>query len=465
MGVLAIRRLGEHLEGEVIVPGDPRYDDARTVFTGGIDRRPAAIVLVANEADAAHVVRTAAEADLELAVRSGGHSGAGHSVSEGGLVLDLSRMKALDIDVDGRTAWAGSGLTAGEYSVAAGAHGLATGFGDTGSVGVGGITLGGGVGFLVRKHGLTIDDLLAADIVTADGTLRRVDHETEPDLFWAIRGGGGNFGVATRFRFRMHPLDTVMGGMLFLPATPETITGFIAEAEAAPEELSTIANVMPAPPIPFLSEEDHGRLVIMAMMVYAGPVEEGQRVVAPFRALATPLADMLRPLPYPEMYQPLEEGYHPIAAGHSMFVDRIDRGVANTILDHLEASTAMMRVAQLRVLGGAMARVPADATAFAHRSSQIMVNLAALYESPQDAPMHEAWVGGFADALRQDDTGVYVNFLTDEGTERIRAAYPGPTWGRLAAIKARYDPTNLFCLNQNIPPAAETSGVSTSSSS
>ena len=465
MGAPSIQRLGEHMEGEVIVPGDPRYDDARTVFTGGIDRRPAAIVRVANEADVAHVVRTAAEADMELAVRSGGHSGAGHSVSEGGLVLDLSRMKALDIDVDGRTAWAGSGLTAGEYSVAAGAHGLATGFGDTGSVGVGGITLGGGVGFLVRKHGLTIDDLLAADIVTADGTLRRVDHETEPDLFWAIRGGGGNFGVATRFRFRMHPLDTVMGGMLFLPATPETITGFIAEAEAAPEELSTIANVMPAPPMPFLSEEDQGRLVIMAMMVHAGPVEEGERAVAPFRALATPLADLLRPMPYHEMYQPEEGDYHPIAAGHSMFVDRIERGVANSILDHLEASTAMMRVAQLRVLGGAMARVPADATAFAHRSSRIMVNVAALYEGPQDAAMHEAWVEGFADALRQDDTGVYVNFLTDEGTERIRAAYPGPTWGRLAAIKARYDPTNLFCLNQNIPPAAETSGVSTSSSS
>ena len=464
MGVPSMQRLGERLEGEVIVPNDPRYDDARTVFVGGIDRRPAAIVRVANDADVGHVVRTAAEADMEVAVRSGGHSGAGHSVSEGGLVLDVSRMKQLGIDVDGRTAWAGSGLTAAEYSVAAGAHGLVTGFGDAGSVGVGGITLGGGVGFLVRKHGLTIDNLLAADIVTADGTLRRVDQETEPDLFWAIRGGGGNFGVATRFRFLLHPLDTVMGGMLFLPATPETIAGFIAEAEAAPEELSTIANVMTAPPMPFLSEEDHGRLVIMAMMVHAGPVEEGERAVAPFRALATPLADMLRPMPYHEMYMPEEGDYHPIAAGRSMFVDRIDRGVATTILDHLEASTAMMRVAQLRVLGGAMARVPADATAFAHRSSRIMVNVAALYESAQDAPMHEAWVEGFAGALRQDDGGVYVNFLADEGTDRVRAAYPGQTWDRLAAIKARYDPTNLFRLNQNIPPA-EVSEVSTSSSS
>ena len=455
MGGLSVTRLREHLEGEVIVPGDPGYDDSRTVFIGGVDRRPAVIVRVVNDRDVARVVRTAAEAKMELAVRSGGHSGAGHGVSEGGLVLDLSRMKALDIDVAGRTAWAGSGLTAAEYSVAAGAHGLATGFGDTGSVGVGGVTLGGGVGFLVRKHGLTIDDLLAAEIVTADGTLRSVDAETEPDLFWAIRGGGGNFGVATRLRFRLHEVGSVMGGMLFLPATPETIAGFIAEAEEAPEELSTIANVMPAPPMPFLAEEDHGRLVIMAMMVHAGSIEDGERAVAPFRALATPMADMLRPMPYPEMYQPDEEGYHPVAAGRSMFVDRIDPGVANTILDHLEASTATMRVAQLRVLGGAMARVPAEATAFAHRSSRIMVNLAALYERAQDAAMHEAWVEGFAAAIRQGDDDVYVNFLTDEGGERVRAAYPGPTWDRLAAIKARYDPANLFRLNQNIPPAGK----------
>jgi FAD/FMN-containing dehydrogenase len=452
MGTITISRLGEQIDGQVIAPGDDEYERARMVFVGGIDRRPAVIVRAANEDDVANVVRIAAETDMELAVRSGGHSGAGHSVSEGGIVLDLTRMNALDIDPGTRTAWAGSGMTAAEYTRQAGTHGLATGFGDTGSVGLGGITLGGGVGFLVRKFGLTIDDLLAADVVTADGTLRHVDAETEPDLFWAIRGGGGNFGVATRFRFRLHEVGTVMGGMLFLPATPETIAGFIAEAEAAPEELSTIANVMPAPPIPFLPEEHHGRPVIMALMVHAGDAEAGRRAVEPFRALAEPLADMLRPLPYPEMYMPEEEGYHPVAAARNMFVDRVDGGVANTILDHLEASSATMKVAQLRVLGGAMARVPADATSFAHRSSRIMVNLAALYERPQDAAMHEAWVEGFAAAIRQSDGGVYVNFLTDEGPERIRAAYPGPTWDRLAAIKARYDPSNLFRLNQNITP-------------
>ncbi len=443
------------LSGRVITPDDPGYDQARTVFYGGIDRRPAVIARVANAADVSRVVSLARDARLALAVRSGGHSLAGHSVSDGGIVLDLADMKALHIDVERRTAWAETGLTAAEYTSAAGAHGLATGFGDTGSVGIGGITLGGGVGYLVRKHGLTIDDLLAADVVTADGRLRRVDAQTHPDLFWAIRGGGGNFGVATRFQFRLHPVDTIVGGMLLLPATPGVIAGFMAAAEAAPEELSTIANIMPAPPMPFVPAEHHGRLAILALLAYAGPVEAGQRAVAPFRALAAPIVDMVRPMPYPQIYPPDDPGYHPVGATRSLFVDAVDDRVAETIVDHLRASTASMAVAQLRVLGGAMARVPADATAFAHRSRRIMVNVAALYGRPDEAPVHEAWATAFAAALRQGGPGAYVNFLGDEGEARVREAYPGPTWDRLRAIKRRYDPANLFRLNQNIPPATD----------
>jgi FAD/FMN-containing dehydrogenase len=232
---ISIAQLRAALNGLVIAPGDAEYDGMRTVFYGGFDRRPAVIVRVADATDVARVVSLAQATGLELAVRSGGHSVAGHSVSDGGIVLDLSDMRALQIDPQRRTAWAQTGLTAGEYTTAAGAYGLATGFGDTGSVGIGGITLGGGVGYLVRKYGLTIDDLLAAEIVTADGQLLRVDAETHPDLFWAIRGGGGNFGVATRFQFQLHAVDTVVGGMLILPATPDVISGFIAEAEAASE--------------------------------------------------------------------------------------------------------------------------------------------------------------------------------------------------------------------------------------
>jgi hypothetical protein len=450
---LSIAELRAAVRGRVIAPDDPGYDEARTVMSGEFDRRPAAIVRVADAADVQRVVAIARATGIDLAVRSGGHSAAGHCTTDGGIVIDLRDMKGLEIDAERHTAWAETGLTAREVTDAAAQHGRAIGFGDTGSVGIGGITLGGGVGYLVRKHGLTIDGLLAAEIVTADGELLGVDAETHPDLFWAIRGGGGNFGVATRFRYRLHELDGIVGGMLVLPATADAVAGFIAASEAAPEELSTIANVMNCPPMPFLPEEVHGQLVILGLLAYAGDAEAGERAIAPFRALATPLADMVKPMPYPEIYPPDDDSYHPTAVGRTMFMDSVDRGVAETIVDHLEASDASMRVAQLRVLGGAMARVPADATAFAHRRSRIMVNVAAFYEGPGDRVVRRAWVDGLATALRQDDAGAYVNFLGDEGEERIRAAYPGSTWDHLVAVKSRYDPTNLFRLNQNIPPA------------
>jgi FAD/FMN-containing dehydrogenase len=450
---LSIPDLRTELTGRVIAPDDAGYDEARTVFVGGIDRRPAVIARVANAADVSRVVSLARETGMELAVRSGGHSTLGHCVSEGGIVLDLSDMKALDIDVEGRSAWAETGLTAAAYTNAVGAHGLATGFGDTGSVGIGGLTVGGGLGFLLRKHGLTIDDLLAADVVTADGELLRVDEETHPDLFWAIRGGGGNFGVATRFRFRLHDVPSIVGGILMLPATPEVITSFVAEAEAATEELTTIANVMKAPPMPFIPEEHHGELAIFALMAYAGQTDAGERAVAPFRALAEPLADMLRPMSYPEIYMPDEEDYHPNAVGRTRFTEHLDEDRATTILDRISRSSAMMAVTQIRALGGAMARVPADATAFAHRGSRLMVTVAAVYEQMEETPQHQAWVDDLSGTLLQDDDGAYVNFLGDEGETGVRDAYPAATWDRLRAIKGRYDPTNLFRLNQNVPPA------------
>ncbi len=448
-------KLREDLRGEVITPEDAGYDAARTVFPGNIDRRPAVVARPVDARDVASVVSFARDLGSELAVRSGGHSGPGFGVSEGGIVLDLSAMKALDIDADGRTAWAETGLTAGEYTNAAGEHGLATGFGDTGSVGIGGITLGGGIGFLARKYGMTIDDLLAAEVVTADGEILLVDDETHPDLFWAIRGGGGNFGVATRFKFRLHEVPSIVGGILMLPATPEVISAFIAEAEAAPEELTTIANVMKAPPMPFIPEEHHGELAIFALIAYAGDTEAGERAVAPFRTLAEPLADMLRPMRYPEIYMPEEEGYHPIAVGKTRFADHLDETAPTTILDRISTSTAMMAVTQIRALGGAMARVPDDATAFAHRQSRLMITTACVFEQLEETTTHQAWVDDLAGTLLegQEGHGAYANFLGEEGEAGVREAYPDPTWERLRSIKRRYDPGNLFRLNQNVPPA------------
>jgi FAD/FMN-containing dehydrogenase len=447
-------RLRAAVDGTVIAPGDPTYDQARALFYGGWDRRPGAIVRPTDAAGVARVVTLAADGGLELAVRGGGHSLAGHSTTEGGIVLDLGAMTGLELDLEGRTAWAQTGLTAGAYTAAVGAHGLATGFGDTGSVGIGGLTLGGGVGFLVRKHGLTVDSLLAAEVVTADGQILAVDAERHPDLFWAVRGGGGNFGVATRLRFRLHELDGIVGGMLLLPASAELIEGLVAAAEAAPEELSMIANIMVAPPLPFLPPSAHGRLVVMALLAHAGGGEAGERAVAPFRALAEPIADMVQPMPYAGLFEPAEEIEVVEESARSTFLDAVDHAAAEAVVEHLQASTAPMAVAQLRVLGGAMARVPADATAFAHRDRRIMAALGCVYEDAADRPTHHAWADGFAAALRRDGRpGVYVNFLSDEGPDRVREAYPGPTWDRLVEVKRRYDPGNLFRRNQNIPPA------------
>ena len=441
------------LQGSVIAPDDPAYDQARSVFYGGIDKRPAAIVRVADVTDVQRVVSMARDGGHELAVRSGGHSIAGHSTTDGGIVLDLRSMSKIDIDPHERTAWVETGATAIEVTEAAAKHGLVVGFGDSGSVGVSGITLAGGIGFLVRKHALTIDSLLAAEMVTAEGRHLHVDATEHPDLFWAIRGGGGNFGVATRLKFRLHELPRFTGGILILPATPETRAGFAAAALTAPDELSTIGNVMPAPPMPFLPPELHGRLVIFAMMAFAGDDRSAERALAPFRSLATPLADMVKPGPYVGMYPPEDPSYRPTAVARTMFVDTIDTAAAETIFEYLSKSDATVRVAQLRALGGAASRVRADATAYAHRSKPMLVNVAAFYNGPEDRAGRASWVAEFARAVQPNDAGAYVGFLGDEGEARIRSGYPGATWDRLRAIKATYDPTNLFRLNQNIPPA------------
>jgi FAD/FMN-containing dehydrogenase len=448
-----IERLREVLKGDVIGPQDPGYDEARAVFYG-IDRRPAAIVRPTTDDEVAYVVAVARDTGAELAVRSGGHSIAGHSVSEGGIVLDLSAMKGIEIDFDSRTVAAQTGLTAGELTSALGEHGLAVGFGDTGSVGIGGLTLGGGAGFLSRKYGLTIDSLLSADLVTADGKVTYVDPDSHPDLFWAIRGGGGNFGVATAFRFQAKEVPAIVGGMLILPATTENIASFVELAGKAPEELTTIANVMKAPPMPFLDEELIGRPILFSILVYAGDPELGEEVVAPFRQLDTPIVDMIERGSYAGIYEGEEEGAPPfIFAVRNMFADGIDEADATSILESIEASTAPMAVTQIRVMGGAVARVPEDATAYAHRNRSIMVNVASAFEQPDEAGIHEAWVANLAKILSDGGQEAYVNFLGDVDEDLVRQAYPNGSWERLREIKRRYDPDNLFRLNQNIPPA------------
>jgi FAD/FMN-containing dehydrogenase len=441
------------LNGKVIGADDPRYDEVRRVFLTGLDRRPAAVIRATDASDVARVVTMAREAGAELAVRSGGHSLAGYGTSDGGIVLDLSAMDAVEIDADGRSAWAQTGITAGDYTRRTGLYGLTTGLGDTPSVGLGGITLGGGVGFLVRKTGLTIDDLLAAEVVTADGHLLRADERTHPDLFWALRGGGGNFGVATRFRLRLHEIDEVVGGMLLLPATAEVIDGLVAAAEAAPAELSMIANVLKAPPLPFVPAEHHGKPVVMIQMVYAGGADAGGRAIAPIRGLATPFMDMVRPIHYPEIYPEVEGPRPAFAGGTNVLVGALPAGAGDTILAHLETATAPMAAVQLRVLGGAMAQVADDATAFGHRGAKLMVNVAVMFQRAEERAEHEAWAADVVRAMSDGPvTPAYLGFVGDEGQDGVRRAYPAATLERLAQVKRRYDPDNLFRRNLNVLP-------------
>jgi FAD/FMN-containing dehydrogenase len=449
---IPVDELRSELDGQLITPQDGAYDEARHVFFKGFERRPAAVARVAGAEDVVRLVSIARDSGLDLAVRSGGHSRAGYGTADGALVIDLSGMNSVDIDADGETAWVETGTTAGQFTVATGEHGRVTGLGDSGSVGIGGITLAGGIGFLVRKNGLTIDDLLTAELVTAEGEVVQVSEGSEPDLFWAIRGGESNFGVATRLQLRLHEISEIVGGMMILPATPEVITGFLEAADAAPEELSTIANVMIAPPMPFVPEEAHGKPVVMGLMAYVGPVDQAGAVFAPFRALAEPLADMVRPMRYPELY----EGPEPepqFAAGTNLFCDRLKPAAAEAILEQLPQSTAMMKSVQIRVLGGALARVPNDATAFAHRDRRVFVNVSAMYADPAEEDAHQAWVNALAGSLGKDGAGGYVGFMGEEDEETLRAAYPGGTWERLRGLKRRYDSDNLFHLNHNIPPA------------
>jgi FAD/FMN-containing dehydrogenase len=451
---LDIAAFSAGINGVVIRPEDEGYDLARLVHNRSVDRRPSLIVRAATAADVARTVLFARDAGLELAVRGGSHSLAGYGTSDGGIVLDLGAMKGLHIDPDRRLAWAQAGLTAGEYTAAAGAHGLATPFGDTGSVGLSGLTLGGGIGWLARKHGLAIDALVSVEIVTADGRLITASEDEHSDLFWAVRGGGGNFGVVTRFQFRLYPVGMVFGGALFMPPTREVLRSLGPIAASAPEALTTISFLMAAPPAPFIPAELHGQPTLAIMFVFDGDPEAGQAAIEPFRQVATPMAELAMPMPYPGIYELLKEAEKPVPSAHrSMFLEALDDAAIDAILEHTALQTSPATMTQIRILGGAMAAVPADATAFAHRDAAVMVIIITPFEDPAEAPIHQGFTQAYYEALRPGAKGVYANFLEDEGEARIHEAYPDETYRRLADVKRRYDPTNLFHLNQNIRPA------------
>ena len=453
----SMQELAASLQGELVLPDTPGYESARGVWNGTADRHPALIVRPVNVADVITTITFAREQDIEVSVRSGGHSFAGYGTNDGGLVIDLSRMKSITVDQERRIARIEPGLTWGEVAGILQPSGLALTSGDTSSVGVGGLLLGGGIGWMVRKHGLAIDRLRAVELVTADGQFLRASAEEHAELFWGLRGGGGNFGVATAFEVDLHPAGMVLGGAVFYDAAEaeSIVRAYARYAAAAPDELTTMAMLMAAPPAPFIPPEKQGTPSVAIIVCYTGDLAEGARVVAPLRTLGTPIADVIAPMPYPAMFAMTEQAtvrglQH---AMRSLFLRTVSDEVVHTIVEEAAAIMSPMTIVQVRILGGAMSRVAADATAFAHRDKQALVMVSNFAPPATDDEPARARTEQFWQALRPYTDGAYVNYLGDEGERRIHEAYPPATYARLAALKKRYDPTNLFHFNQNIPPA------------
>lgn len=438
------------LRGQVILPGDADYDDARKVWNGMIERRPALIARCAGVADVSKAIRFARSQNLLLAVRGGGHNVAGAGTCDGGLVIDLSPMKAVQVDSERHTARVEPGATWKDFDEEAQKYGLATTGGLISSTGVAGFTLGGGIGWLVRKHGLACDNLISAEVVTADGQLVRASADENSDLYWGLRGGGGNFGVVTAFEFALHPVSTVVGGLVAhpLPRAREVLQFYRRFIATAPDELTTIAIFATMP---------EGHQVIGIAACYAGSVEQGEEVIRPLKEFGPPTMDMMGPLPYTA----LQQANDPTASAgmrnywKAAFLQDLSDEAIDALIEYATNITSPLSMIHIHQLGGALKRVAADATAFEYRDSGFVVNIIGMWPTPEDDEQHINWARGLFAALQPYAHGAYINFLGDEGQERVRSAY-GPNYERLVALKNKYDPTNLFRLNQNIVPTSQT---------
>ncbi|GGX97000.1 FAD-binding oxidoreductase [Streptomyces anandii] len=458
LGDATVAELETGLRGTVVRPGDPAYDQARAVWNAAHDKHPALVVRCAGTADVIRAVEFARSQDLLVAVRGGAHSIAGFSTCEGGIVIDLSAMKGAVVDPVRRRVVAQAGMTWGDLDHETQAFGLAVTGGLVSSTGVSGFTLGGGVGWLLRRHGLASDNLTAAEVVTADGRVVRADARENPELYWALRGGGGNFGVVTSLEFQLHPVGPqVLAGLIFYPADQarQVITGWRELTGGMPDELTTLINLTTAPPLPFLPEEVHGTRIVALAGMYAGAPEDGEAAVAPLRTLGTPVADLMGPMPYLGMQSLLDPLWTAGAHNYftSAFIEPSDDAV-DAVLRHHAMSPTPFSELHLHQLGGAFARVPADATAFSQRDAGVLCNVIARSADGTGFDAHVAW----ARAARQEIAGhgrgtMYVNFTGDAAEDRVRASYPDAVHERLVRVKDAYDPTNMFRLNQNIRPS------------
>jgi FAD/FMN-containing dehydrogenase len=455
----SVAELAAGMRGRVVRPTDSDYDQVRAIWNGAHDRYPALVAQCAGTADVIRAIEFARSEELRVAVRSGGHSIPGHSTVDGGIVVDLSPMQGIRVDPQRRVVRAEAGVTWASFDHETQAFGLATTGGLVASTGIAGLTLGGGIGWLMRKHGLAIDNLLAVDVVTADGRLVHASADENPELFWGVRGGGGNFGIVTSFEYRLHPVGpTVTSGAVFYPADAagDVLRAYREWTETAPDETTTLVNLLTAPPAPFIPEEWHGRPLVAVIGMHAGPADEAERALRPLRNIATPVADLFGPMPYVAMQSLIDPLWGPGASSYMKagFLRGLDDAAIDTLIAQHATVTSPKTEIHVQHLGGAVARVPADATAFGDRSAPFVLNIIASTFTDEGYDEAVDWAqaayGSLAPALTG---GAYVNFLSNEGNERVRAAYGPGTYERLVALKNEYDPANMFRLNQNITPS------------
>lgn len=453
----AIDDLAGRLRGTLLTPQSAGYEETRKIWNAMIDRKPGLIVRCAGAADVMQAVRFARENGLLVSVRGGGHNIAGNALCDGGVLIDLSAMRYVHVDPIGRTARVAPGATLGDLDRETQGFGLAVPVGINSTTGIAGLTLGGGFGWLTRKYGLTVDNLLAADVVTADGRFLRADKDENADLFWGLRGGGGNFGVVTSFTFQLHPVGPmVTAGLIVHPFdhAGELMRRYRDAAAALPDEAACWIVLRKAPPLPFLPAEVHGREVMVMPVFCAMEEEAAQKALAPLRALGQPLGEHVGPMPFTAWEAAFDPLLAPGARNYwkSHNFTRLDDG----LIDLLAEQAGKLPSAQCEVfvgqLGGAANRVPADATAYPHRDAEFVMNVHARWDTASDDSACVRWARDvFDQTARYATGGVYVNFITDD-EQRVQAAY-GPNYDRLRALKQTYDPTNMFCVNQNIAPA------------
>lgn len=443
--------------GRIVQPGDDGYDEARIIWNAMIDKKPALIAQCTGVADVISAVNVARETGLLVAVRGGGHNWAGLAACDGGILIDLSPMKGILVDPEACIARVQGGATWGDLDHECCPFGLAVTGGHISTTGVAGLTLGGGIGWLCRKLGLTIDNLLSVDLVTADGRFLRCSADENQDLFWGVRGGGGNFGIATSFTFRLHPISTVVGGLAFWPAevAPDLLRYYRQYLTSVPDELTTMAAFLVGPPAPFLPASMHGVPLVALGVCYAGDVEEGMRVVQPIKEFGPPGADLIGPMPY-QVHQTLLDPILPPGLRYyvkSVFLDELEDDAIDTLIDRAGRMTSPLSLATLQHYRGAVSRVDSDATAYSYRNAAFAVTLGAAWTDASEDDTHVAWSRDFYTAMLPLSHGVYMNFMgMGEGEDRVRAAYGEKTYERLVALKNRYDPTNLFRVNHNIRP-------------